>query len=117
MMTAPTMMKWKCATTKYVSCQCTSSETVATAMPVMPPNTMKNRKPQMYTSGALTEIAPRYSVPTQLNTLMAVNTPTNIEMTAKAPFSKVDWPETNMWWPQAKKPTNAMPSDEYAIIL
>ena len=47
MMTAPTMMKWKWATTKYVSCQWTSSDTVATAMPVMPPNTMKNRKPQM----------------------------------------------------------------------
>ena len=47
MMTAPTMMKWKWATTKYVSCQCTSSDTVATAMPVMPPNTTKKRKPQM----------------------------------------------------------------------
>ena len=56
-------------------------------------------------------------MPTQLNTLMAVNTPTNIEMTAKAPLSNGDWPDTNMWWPQAKKPTNAMPSDEYAIIL
>ena len=62
-------------------------------------------------------MAPRYRVPTQLKTLMAVKTPTSIEMTAKAPSSKVDCPDTNMWWPQAKKPTNAMPSDEYAIIL
>ena len=43
---------------------------------------------------------------------MAVNTPTSIEMTANAPLSKVDCPDTNMWWPQAKKPTKAMPSDE-----
>ena len=57
-------------------------------------------------------MAPRYSVPTQLKTLMAVNTPTSMEMTAKAPASKDDWPDTNMWWPQAKKPTKAIPSDE-----
>ena len=48
---------------------------------------------------------------------MAVNTPTSIEMTPNTPASNVDWPETNRWWPQAKKPTNAMPTDEYAIAL
>ena len=26
-------------------------------------------------------------------------------------------PATNMWWPQVRKPTNAMPSDEYASAL
>ncbi len=49
---------------------------------------------------------------TQLKTLMAVNTPTSMEMTAKAPLSNGDCPETNMWCPQAKKPTKAIPSDE-----
>jgi hypothetical protein len=55
---------------------------------------------------------PRYMVPTQLKTLMAVNTPTSMEMMAKAPLSKVDCPDRNMWWPQAKNPTKAMPSEE-----
>src|SRR5205085_430219 len=115
MITAPTMMKWKWATTKYVSCQCTSSATVASATPVMPPNTRKKRNPQMYANGVLKLIAPRYIVPTQLNTLMAVKSPTNIERTPKMPLSNADWPATKRWWPQVKNPTNAMPIDEYAI--
>ena len=43
---------------------------------------------------------------------MAVNTPTSIERMPNDAASKVDWPDTNMWWPQAKKPTKAMPSEE-----
>ena len=38
-------------------------------------------------------MAPLYSVPTQLKTLMAVKTPTSIESTPKTPASKVDWPD------------------------
>jgi len=36
---------------------------------------------------------------------------------AKMPAVADDWPVVNMWWPQAKKPTKAMPSDDIAIIL
>ena len=50
----------------------------------------------------------------QLKTLMAVKMPTNIESTPKTPASKVDWPDVNRWWPQVKKPTKAMPSEEKA---
>src|SRR5207237_7789067 len=117
MITAPTMMKWKWATTKYVSCQCTSSATVASATPVIPPKTRKKRNPQMYANGVLKLIAPRYIVPIQLKTLMAVKIPTNIESTPKTPLSNTDCPATKRWCPQVKKPTKAMPSDEYAIAL
>ena len=58
-------------------------------------------------------MAPWYSVATQLKTLMAVKTPTNIESDAEhAGVERSTGPTTNMWWPQVKKPTNAMPSDE-----
>src|SRR5712671_5010264 len=112
MIVAPTMMKWKCATTKYVSCQCTS-----TATPVMPPNTRKKRKPQTYANGVLKLIAPRYMVPTQLNTFTAVKIPTNMERTPNTPLSNTDCPATKRWCPQVKKPTKAMPSEEKAIAL
>src|SRR3982074_1190842 len=117
MITAPTMMKWKCATTKQVSCQCTASAAVASATPVMPPKTRKKRKPQMYANGVLKEMAPRYMVPTQLKTLMAVKMPTTSESTPKTPLSNTDCPATNRWCPQVKNPTKAMPSEEYAIAL
>ena len=49
--------------------------------------------------------------------LIAVKIPTSIESTPNTPASKVDCPERNMWWPQTKKPTTAIPSVEPATIL
>jgi len=66
----------------------------------------------MYAKGVRKLIAPRYMVPTQLKTLMAVKMPTNIESTPKTPLSKADCPATNMWWPQVKNPTKAIPREE-----
>ncbi len=56
-------------------------------------------------------------MPTQLKTLIAVKMPTSIEIAPKAPASNALWPEVKRWWPQAKKPTKAMPSELMAIIL
>ena len=71
----------------------------------------------MYANGVLKEMAPRYIVPTQLKTLMAVKTPTNIERMPNAPALKVLWPATNMWWPQVKNPTKAIPKELMAMAL
>ncbi len=62
-------------------------------------------------------MAPRYMVPIQLKTLMAVKMPTSMERMPKAPASKVLWPATKRWWPQVKKPTKAMPMELIAIAL
>src|SRR6266568_2337065 len=94
-----------------------SSDTVARATPVMPPKTRKKRKPTKYAKGVVNEIDPLYIVATQLKTLMAVKMPTNIESTPKIPASQGDCPDVKRWWPQVKKPTKAMPSEEYATAL
>ncbi len=62
-------------------------------------------------------IAPRYMVPTQLKTLMAVKMPTNIESRPKAPPTNTLWPATKRWCPQVKKPTKAIPSELKAMAL
>src|ERR1700751_4526548 len=111
------MMKWKCATTKYVSCQCMSSACVATATPVMPPKTNRNRKAKKYSSGVPKRMFPRYRVAVQVNTLMAEKMATNIDRIPNTPAWYVDMPATNMWWPQVRNPTNAIPSVETAMAM
>src|ERR671938_451059 len=69
----------------------------------------------MYANGVLKEMAPRYMVPIQLNTLMAVKIPTNIESSPKAPPKKELCPATNKWCPQVKKPTKAIPMELKAM--
>jgi hypothetical protein len=68
-------------------------------------------------SGVRMAIDPRYIVPTQLNTLMAVNTPDQHRDDGEGAGVQRRLPETNMWWPQAKKPTKAMPSEDMAMAL
>ncbi len=46
---------------------------------------------------------------------MAEKMATNIDMMPKTPASNVDIPETNMWWPQVRNPTKAIPSVETAM--
>ena len=57
-------------------------------------------------------IDPLRSVATQVNTLIAEKIATNIDRMPKMPASSSDMPDTNMWWPQVRKPTNAIPSAE-----
>ena len=53
-------------------------------------------------------IDPLYIVAVQLKTLIADGTATRklrIENTIPA---YIDWPDTNMWWPQTRKPRTAI---------
>src|SRR5581483_9765277 len=95
---------------KYESCHCTSSDEVATATPDRPPHPNRKMNATKYASGVLKSIDPRYSVPTHRNTLIAENTATAIEKNEKAIVSTADIPDTNMWWPQTRNPTIAIPT-------
>ena len=55
---APKMMKWKCATTKYVSVVAWSIGIAANMIPESPPRTKKTMKPPMNSSGALKAAVP-----------------------------------------------------------
>src|SRR5262245_33935994 len=81
----------------------------------MPPNTNRNRNQKKYSIGVSNEMRPRRNVAVQVATLMAEKIATSIESTPKMPASNREMPATNMWCPQVKKPTKAMPSDEKAI--
>src|SRR5688572_15683793 len=81
----------------------------------MPPNTNKNRNQKKYSIGVSNEIFPRRNVAVQVTTLMAEKMAVNIDRMPKIPESSGEMPATNMWWPQVRKPTNAMPSEEYAM--
>src|SRR5678816_3013567 len=92
-----------------------SSDEVASATPVIPPNTNRNMKPKKYRTGVVTQTAPCRSVEVHVNTLIAEKIAVNIDRNPNAPTSNVDIPATNMWWPQVKKPMNAMPREDTAI--
>src|SRR5262245_130439 len=65
--------------------------------------------------GVLKRTRPLYMVATQVKTLMAENRATNMEREPKIPASISLIPATNMWCPQVKKPTTAMPIEETAM--
>src|SRR4051812_8006737 len=92
-----------------------SSDEVASATPVIPPNTNRNMKPKKYSIGVVTDTAPCRSVAVHVNTLIAEKIATNIDRIPNAPTSNSDIPATNMWCPQLRNPMNAMPSDDTAI--
>ncbi len=50
----------------------------------------------------------------QLKILMAEGTATKKVINEKTMLAYVDWPATNMWCPQTKKPRTAMANDEKA---
>src|SRR4051794_28040178 len=70
-----------------------------------------------YSIGVLNVIDPRYSVPIQLNTLIAEKIATNIDIAPKIAASNCEIPATNRWWPQVRNPMNAMPSDDMVSAL
>src|ERR1700759_4668242 len=51
---------------------------------------------------------PLYMVDTQLKILIAVGMAIKNVMALKMVPASTDWPLTNMWWPQTKKPKKAM---------
>ncbi len=73
--------------------------------------------PMAYNIGASRLIEPLYIVATQLKSLIAVGTPTNIVMTENKSPANSDCPLTNIWCPQTRKLTAAIPKEEYAIAV
>src|SRR5262245_20889742 len=104
----PTMMKWKWATTKYVSCTWMSTASVARKTPVSPPIVNSPRKPSAYSIGASNEIEPRCRVAIQLKTFTAEGIATRNESSEKTTPAYSDWPLTNMWWPHTRNPSTAI---------
>ena len=60
---------------------------------------------------------PRYIVAVQLNTLMAEGTATRKLSSENTMLAYIDWPVTNMWWPQTRNPSTAMARLETAMKL
>ena len=53
-------------------------------------------------------IDPLYSVAVQLKTLIADGIATRKLRIEKTMPAYIDWPVTNMWWPQTRKPRTAI---------
>ena len=51
---------------------------------------------------------PLYMVAVQLKTLIPVGIPTRKLRIEKTIPAYIDWPETNMWWPQTRKLSTEM---------
>jgi len=60
-------------------------------------------------------MAPLYMVASQLNVLMAEGIETSRVRKLKIRLAHSDWPETNMWWPQTRKPMTAMAMELIAM--
>src|SRR4051794_9896903 len=76
----PTIVKWKWATTKYVSCRWMSDPMTPRYRPVIPPMVNNAMNPSENNIGASNVIDPLYRVAVQLNTLMALGTATSMVM-------------------------------------
>src|SRR4051794_23804964 len=111
---APKMMKWKCATTKYVSVAAWSNGIAANMIPERPPRTKKRMKPPMKSSGALNCGVPRLTVNNQAKIWMVDGITTIIEAAAKNTSVVVDMPVANMWCAHTPNPMNATRSSAIA---
>jgi len=108
------MMKWKWATTKYVSVTAWSNGMAANMIPDSPPMTKKTMKPPMKRSGARNSGRPRFTVRVQAKTWMVLGITTIIEAAAKKTSSAVGSPVANMWCAQTPKPMKATSSSASA---
>ena len=108
------MMKWKWATTKYVSVVAWSNGTAANMIPESPPITKKTMKPPMKSSGARNSGLPRPTVTVQAQTWIALGITTIIEAPAKKIRAVVGRPVANMWCVQTPKPMKATSSSAIA---
>src|SRR5437868_8214054 len=98
------MMKWKWATTKYVSVVAWSNGIAANMIPERPPMTKKAMKPPMKSSGARKIGRPIVTVSVQAKIWIVDGTTTVIEAAAKKTIVAVGMPVANMWWAQTPKP-------------
>src|SRR5436190_11830656 len=94
--------------TKYVSVTCTSTPRAARNSPVKPPIVKSPMNPNAYSIGVSQDTDPLYIVAVQLKTLTADGIATRKLSTEKIIAAYTDWPATNMWCPQTRKPSTAI---------
>src|SRR5215831_10130438 len=94
---------------KYVSVTCTSSPTAARNKPVSPPIVKSPMNPYAYSIGVSHDTEPRYIVAVQLKTFTADGIATRKLRIEKIKAEYTDSPATNMWWPQTRNPSTAIP--------
>src|SRR5579872_4023519 len=111
------MIRWKCATTKYVSCSGMSIVGCARNGPLNPPETNNETKPIANSIGVWKRTLPFQIVPSQLNVLMAEGTPIAIVSTENANAEYGLMPLMNMWWPHTMNPNSPIASIAYTIAL
>ena len=73
--------------------------------------------PSAHSIGVSNEMFPRQSVASQLKIFTPVGTAITIELTMKNESTAVGRPTANMWWPQTRKPRNAIATVESATAL
>src|SRR4051812_43879857 len=81
---ATPMIRWKWATTKYVSCRYKSSTGCPRNIPLSPPVTKMETNPSANNIAVVNSMWPPHNVPSQLNVLTADGTPIVIVRTEKA---------------------------------
>src|SRR5205814_205337 len=101
------MMKWKCATTKYVSVVAWSNGIAANMIPERPPITNSAMNPPMKSSGARNSGRPRFTVKSHAKIWIEEGMTTIIEAAAKKTSVVVAGPVANMWCAHTTKPMNA----------
>src|ERR671930_1340389 len=111
---APKMMKWKCATTKYVSVVAWSKGIAANMIPESPPTTKKAMKPPMKRSGALNSGRPIITVTVQAKSWIVDGMTTIMLAAAKKTSVTAGIPVANMWCAQTPKPMKATSSSAIA---
>src|ERR687886_1238233 len=108
------MMKWKCATTKYVSVVAWSNGIAANMIPESPPSTKNVMKPPMKRSGARNSGVPITTVNVQAKTWIVDGMTTTIDAAAKITSVEFEIPVENMWCAQTPKPMKATSSSASA---
>src|ERR671937_871114 len=108
------MMKWKCATTKYVSVVAWSNGIAANMIPERPPTTKNVMKPPMKSSGVLKSGLPSITVDVHAKTWIVEGMTTIMLAAAKKTSVTVGSPVANMWCAQTPKPMKATKSSASA---
>src|SRR5919198_1195216 len=91
------MMKWKCATTKYVSVVAWSNGIAANMIPERPPSTKNVMKPPMKRSGVLKSGLPSITVDVQAKTWIVEGMTTIMLAAAKKTSVSVGSPVAKKW--------------------
>ena len=89
----------------------------AMKIPLRPPTMNVETNARALSIAGVKWIAPRHSVPSQLNVLIAEGTAMTMVEIMNAVPSAGFMPLWNMWWPQTMKPSPAIPMREKTIAL